>query len=296
MADLAFPAADHGIMAIVRQAIAEDLGAGDLTTLNVVRAERRAEARIVSRHDLVVCGLPLFPMIVTALLEREKPDEEADSLAMVKSLKDGAHATRDETVCSVRGSARALLSFERIFLNFLAKLSGIATLTAAYVDEVTKAGARTRILDTRKTTPGYRLLEKYAVRAGGGTNHRMGLFDGVLIKDNHIAIAGGVFAALKAAKVGTNPRVQIEVECDTMAQVEEALRNGARAILLDNFTPAKVQEAAKVINGKARIEVSGGVTLELIQAYARAGADDISVGRLTHSAPAADLSMELVLK
>lgn len=283
-------------MAIVRQSVAEDLGGGDITTLSVIGPRRKARADVLANQDLVVCGMPLISMIFEAFAERQRPDEEADSLMLADALADGKRVARGERLCRVRGTARGLLTIERVMLNFLAKFSGIATLTARYVEEAKKSGRRVRILDTRKTTPGYRLLEKYAVRAGGGTNHRMRLSDSVLIKDNHIAVAGGMFATLKAAKIATNPTMLIEVECDTLAQVEEALRNGARAILLDNFSPDRVREAVKLINGRARIEVSGGISLSTVQEYARAGAQDISVGRLTHSAPSADLSMELILE
>jgi len=296
VADLGFPGEDLGVMSIVRQSLTEDLGSGDITTLSLIAPNRGARGDVMANQDLVVCGMPVVPMIFEAFAERQRSDEEAGSLALADAVADGSRVVRGERVCRVRGTARGLLTIERVLLNFLAKFSGIATLTSRYVEEAKKSGKNVRILDTRKTTPGYRLLEKYAVRAGGGINHRMRLSDSVLIKDNHIAIAGGMFAALKAAKVATKPTMVIEVECDTMTQVEEALRNGVRVILLDNFSPDRVREAVRLINGRARIEVSGGVALATVQEYARAGAQDISAGRLTHSAPAADLSMELTLE
>jgi nicotinate-nucleotide pyrophosphorylase (carboxylating) len=193
------------------------------------------------------------------------------------------------------GDAWGLLTVERTLLNFLGRLSGIATETARIVGKVREAGCTTRILDTRKTTPGWRLLEKHAVACGGGTNHRMGLFDAVLIKDNHVIAAGGVAEAVRKAIANVPQGVRIEVECDTLEQVRVALDAGATAVLLDNFTPEQVAEAVVFIGGRAEIEVSGGVSEDTVVAYAKAGPASISLGRLTHSARSADVSMEVAL-
>ena len=185
-----------------------------------------------------------------------------------------------------------LLTLERTFLNFVGRMSGLATLTARYVAAVRATGAKTRELDTRQTAPGHRLLEKYAVRCGGGHNHRMGLFDAVLIKDNHIVAAGGIGVAVRSALARGPKGIDVEVECDGVAQGEEAIAAGATALLLDNLRPDAVRTAVKQIGGRARIEVSGGITLETIGDYARAGVDDISVGRIPHSAPSADVALD----
>jgi nicotinate-nucleotide pyrophosphorylase (carboxylating) len=235
----------------------------------------------------------VFEPLAAAFRSRGDSEEEAASLVMAASVGDGARVAAGGVACTLEGTARALLAFERTFLNFVARLSGVATLTAAYVSAVREAGGHARILDTRKTTPGWRALEKYAVACGGGANHRMGLFDAVLIKDNHVLAAGGVGEAVRRALARAPAGTRVEVECDTVAQVDEALAAGATALLLDNFTPDEVAATVARVAGRARIEVSGGVTLATVGAYAQAGVDDISVGRLTHSAPALDVTLEL---
>lgn len=248
----------------------------------------------MTRESCVVAGLVLFDPLRDELAQRTKL-EAARSLRMTGALADGSRAEAGAALCTIAGNARALLTFERTFLNFVGRLSGIATITARYVDAVNATGARTRVLDTRKTTPGHRLLEKYGVRCGGGANHRMGLYDAVLIKDNHIVAAGGVREAVTRA-LGHAPKgVDIEVECDSIAQAEEAIAAGATALLLDNFAPDALNAAVNAIAGRARIEVSGGVTLERIAEYAKAGVDDISVGRLTHSAASIDVGLDFTL-
>ncbi len=264
-----------------------------MTTELTVPAEAESGASVVVREDCSVSGLALLAPLATALTARSGSACTSASVTMTESVGDGARVKAGSVVCRLQGPTRSLLTLERTFLNFLGRMSGIATLTARYVDVVVEAGASARILDTRKTTPGHRLLEKYAVVCGGGANHRMGLFDAVLIKDNHVAAAGSVAAAVAIANSGAGEGVVVEVECDSMAQVEEALGAGARALLLDNFSPSQVTEAVALVAGRARIEVSGGVTLATLAAYARAGADDISIGRLTHSAPSIDVSMEI---
>ncbi len=219
----------------------------------------------------------------------------AASLMLSEQVGDGAAVAAGKSLCVIDGEACAILTLERTLLNFVAHLSGVATETAAVVRMVRAAGCSTPILDTRKTTPGMRRLEKYAVVCGGGTNHRMGLFDAVLIKDNHVVAAGGIDRAVQAALAGAPPGTDVEVECDTIEQVAMALEAGARSILLDNFSPERVAEAVRFIARRARVEVSGGVGPDTVLAYAKAGPDGISLGRLTHSARSVDLSMELTL-
>ncbi len=279
----------------MRLSLDEDVGAGDVTTLATVDPRLQARATIVTRERCVVSGLALFDPLASELRTRDAPANDAHPLVLGGGVADGARLAPGQTLCTIAGAARALLTIERTFLNFLGRLSGIATLTRSYVDAVRATGSTARVLDTRKTTPGHRLLERYAVCCGGGNNHRMGLFDAVLIKDNHVVAAGGVEAAVGLALAKAPPGMMVEVECDRLEQIDGALRAGARAILLDNFTPRQVAEAVRLVAGRARIEVSGGVTLETIGAYAAAGPDDISVGRLTHSARTIDLSMDMAL-
>jgi len=275
--------------------LAEDLGDGDITTLATVSRSLAAQGLVRANEACVVAGLTLFEDLRQAFVARRKPEEEAASLALAETVDEGATVARGGALCRIGGNARALLTFERVFLNFVARLSGIATLTAASVEKAGAVGGGVRVLDTRKTTPAHRSLEKYAVRCGGGSNHRFGLYDGVLIKDNHVSAAGGVAQAVRAARQRAASGTVVECECDRIEQVREALEAGADAVLLDNFSPQRVRQAVELIAGKARIEVSGNVTLESIAEYAASGADAISVGRLTHSARAIDLSMEVEL-
>ncbi|NMC71105.1 MAG: carboxylating nicotinate-nucleotide diphosphorylase [Myxococcales bacterium] len=267
-------------------ALEEDVARGDLTGRLTVGEGTRARASALAKSALVVAGLEAF----AAAFRR------VDAAVVVEPLvADGATAQPGDVLARVAGPARSLLAAERVALNFLQRLSGVATLTRRYVEAV-PPGCRTRILDTRKTTPGLRALERHAVRCGGGFNHRSDLAGGVLIKDNHIAACGGSVAeAVRRALAGAGPTQQVEVEVTTLEQLEEALAAGARAVLLDNMTPALVAEAARRAAGRATLEVSGGVRLEQVAEFARAGADYISVGALTHSAPAADISLELEL-
>lgn len=267
-------------------ALEEDVARGDLTGRLTVGEGTRARASALAKSALVVAGLEAF----AAAFRR------VDAAVVVEPLvADGATAQPGDVLARVAGPARSLLAAERVALNFLQRLSGVATLTRRYVEAV-PPGCRTRILDTRKTTPGLRALERHAVRCGGGFNHRSDLAGGVLIKDNHIAACGGSVAeAVRRALAGAGPTQQVEVEVTTLEQLEEALAAGARAVLLDNMTPALVAEAARRAAGRATLEVSGGVRLEQVAEFARAGADYVSVGALTHSAPAADISLELEL-
>jgi nicotinate-nucleotide pyrophosphorylase (carboxylating) len=265
---------------LVRRALAEDLGSGDVTTQATVPRGTRAVARITQKQPGVLFGVDVAELTFAVL----DPDARFQRRAEEGVWLDGG------PVLDVEGSAAALLSAERTALNFLQRLSGVATLTARYVEAV--RGTRAKVLDTRKTTPGLRLLEKAAVAAGGGTNHRVGLFDAILIKENHAAIAGGVGEAVRLARAAT-PDVPLEVECRTDAEVDEALAAGARRLLLDNMTPAHMRAIVERVGDRAELEASGGIDLETIRDVAEAGLHFISVGALTHSAPALDLSLLL---
>ena len=265
---------------IVRRARAEDLGWGDITTEATVDPALRARGEIVAKCDCVIAGLDIAAEAFRQL----------DPAAVFTVNKaDGTRCAHGDIVAEVRGSAAAMLTAERTALNLLQRLSGIASLTRRFFDS---AADRITILDTRKTTPTLRALEKYAVRAGGGTNHRSGLDDGILIKDNHIRLAGGVEKALKRMKAARH-EMAIEIEAQSLEQVDQALAVGADIILLDNLSTPELHEAVRRIARRAKVEVSGGVTLERIPELASTGADYVSVGALTHSAPAADLSFEL---
>jgi nicotinate-nucleotide pyrophosphorylase (carboxylating) len=266
----------------VAAALAEDLGeAGDITTDPIVSPAARSQAVIVARRPGVIAGLPLAEASLKAL----DPEIEFEPI-----VADGASVEAGGTVARVAGRTRALLSGERVALNFLGHLSGIATLTAAYVEAV--RATKARIVCTRKTTPGLRAFEKYAVRAGGGVNHRFGLYDAVLIKDNHIAAAGGIGEAIRRARAHCGHLVNIEVEVDTIAQLEEALRHRIDAVLLDNMDVPTLKAAVDLIGGRVPAEASGGVRLETVRKIAETGVDLISVGALTHSAPTLDLGLD----
>ncbi|MEQ1709913.1 MAG: carboxylating nicotinate-nucleotide diphosphorylase [Hyphomicrobium sp.] len=276
------PLPPHLVKDAVAAALAEDLGlAGDITTNATVAAETRADAVIAARKPGVVAGLDLARAAFAAL---------EPAVAFEAAVADGAAVEPGSVIARVSGNARALLTAERVALNFMGRMSGIATLTRTYVDAI--AGTRTHIVDTRKTTPGLRAFEKYAVRCGGGGNHRVGLFDAVLIKDNHIVAAGGLSAAVEAARATVGHLVKIEVEVDTLAQLAEALKHPIDAVLLDNMTPAQLREAVRLVEGRVLTEASGGVSLATVRAIAETGVDLISVGALTHSAPVLDLGFD----
>ena len=261
----------------VRAFLAEDVGDGDVTSLAVVPEHARLEGSLLLKEHGVVCGLEVAECVFREL----DPELEFEHVA-----RDG-DVTQGE-VARAAGDARALLTGERTALNLLGRLSGIATLTRAYVDAVAGTGAA--ILDTRKTTPGLRALEKLAVRAGGGTNHRFGLYDGILIKDNHVRLAGGVAEAVRRAR---GQGVPVEVECETLDDVRDGLTARADVILLDNMTVPQLREAVQLVGGRAQTEASGGVTLETVRAIAETGVDFVSVGALTHSARSLDVSLEV---
>ncbi|HEY5999982.1 MAG TPA: carboxylating nicotinate-nucleotide diphosphorylase [bacterium] len=268
---------------LIRIALDEDLPGPDATTLAVGLAGRAAAAVFVAKQACTVSGLAVASRVFAIV----DPAVRFEALA-----RDGETVARGAELGRVSGDAASLLAAERTALNFLQRLCGIATATRALVDAV--AGTGCLVLDTRKTTPGWRLLEKAAVRHGGGTNHRFSLSDGVLIKDNHVLLAGGVAAAVGVARAHALPGTRIEVEAGTLAQVEEALAAGADVILLDNAEPALAREAVALVAGRAVLELSGGITLENARAMAASGADCISSGALTHSAPAVDISLEFL--
>ncbi len=276
------PLPDLIIEPLIRAALAEDLGrAGDITSVACIEAGTRLEAAFAARQGGTIAGLDCARLAVLAMdgaarFEAEVADGEA--------VKAGAILAR------VDADARALLAAERVALNLLGRLSGIATLTAAYVSAV--QGTRARIVDTRKTTPGLRALEKYAVRRGGGANHRFGLDDAVLIKDNHVAACGGVGEALRRARARVGHLVKIEVEVDSLAQLAEALEHRPDVIMLDNFSLADLEAAVTLASGRVVLEASGGVSLATVGAIAQTGVDMIAVGALTHSAPALDIGLD----
>jgi len=268
---------------VVRAALLEDVGhGGDLTTDAIVETDRIARARIVARQRGVVAGLIACPLAFTML---------DDAVAFETRVEDGQLIQPGSVAAEIVGRARAILTGERTALNLFCRLSGIATATRALVDAVAGTGAK--IADTRKTTPGLRALERYAVRCGGGVNHRFGLDDAVLIKDNHLALAGSVHAAVAAARAGAGHTVKIEIEVDTLEQLRDALAEPVDAVLLDNMTPKQLAQAVAIVDGRIVTEASGGVTLENVLEIARTGVNIISVGRLTHSAPALDFSLEM---
>ena len=276
------PLPDLLIEPIVRAALLEDLGrAGDITSAACIPLGTSMKARFAARQTGTIAGLDCVRLAIAAL------DPAADYRQIVR---DGAAVDAGAILAEVEADARALLAAERVALNLLGRLSGVATLTAAYVRAVEGAGAR--IACTRKTTPGLRALEKYAVRCGGGVNHRFGLDDAILIKDNHIAACGGVAAALERAKAAAGHLVKIEIEVDTLAQLDEALPLGPDGVLLDNFSLADLRTAVARAKGKAVLEASGGVTLQTVRAIAETGVDVISSGALTHSAPALDVGLD----
>jgi nicotinate-nucleotide pyrophosphorylase (carboxylating) len=267
---------------VVKAALAEDVGSGDATTLALVPADERCRAELLLEEPGVVCGVPLAAAVFRAL---------DPSVTVETKLEEGtAVADVPAVLAVIEGPARAILTGERVALNLVGRLCGIASLTHRFA-ELTE-GTPTRILDTRKTTPGLRALEKYAVRCGGGTNHRAGLYDGILIKDNHVRVAGGIAEAL-AALNGNGAGLPVEIEADTLEQVREAVDAGAPRILLDNMSPEEVREAVSEVAGRAELEASGGMSLATVRAYAETGVDFISVGALTHSARSLNVSLEV---
>jgi nicotinate-nucleotide pyrophosphorylase (carboxylating) len=269
---------------VVRAALIEDLGAaGDVTSTACIDAKARLAAHFVGRAEGVLAGLACA-RLAFASLDRQ--------VVFTAQATDGERIGAGQPLARVEGNARAILAGERVALNLLSRLSGIASLTALYVAEV--RGTKARIVDTRKTTPGLRALEKYAVRCGGGANHRFGLSDGILIKDNHVAACGGVAEALRRARAHVGHMVRVEVEVDSLDQLREALAAGAHIVMLDNFALEGLRAAVALSAGRVLLEASGGVSLDTVRAIAQAGVDLISVGALTHSAPALDIGLDVV--
>ena len=270
------------IAAAVGVALAEDIGQGDLTTRATVPGDAQLKASMVAREYMVVAGMPIVEEIVKRLV----PNARIKILAT-----DGTAVSPGDVLVELEGPAEGLLTAERTALNSVQFLSGIATLTNAYVTEI--LGTKATLLDTRKTVPGLRNLSKYAVRCGGGTNHRIRLDDGILIKDNHIAVAGDIATAVRAAKSYDFGGIKIQAECDTLEQVQEALDAGADSLLLDNMPPPVLRQAVALIQGQIPLEASGGVNLKTIRAIAETGVDFISVGAITQRAPAVDIGLDI---
>lgn len=269
----------------VQSALAEDIGAGDLTTDSAVPGSATARAALVAREPLVLAGLPVAEEVFKQV---------SAQIESVRAASDGERVKANQPLLQISGPARAILTAERVALNFLQHLSGIATLTSDFVEAV--KGTRAKILDTRKTTPGLRVLEKYAVACGGGANHRIGLFDGILVKDNHLAALGNELPNPVAAAVRRvrehHPKLPVEVEADTLEQVEQAVEAGADIILLDNMNLVQLRVAVQRTRGRAKTEASGGVNLGTVRQIAETGVDYISVGALTHSARAVDIGLD----
>ncbi|MFC5861029.1 carboxylating nicotinate-nucleotide diphosphorylase [Acidicapsa dinghuensis] len=303
---------NHRIDALLELALVEDKAASDATTNLIIDPDLRATATVIARQDLVVCGLGCIPRFLEIFSKLDKRTSAQTRFEVIShpEIFDGVRARNGQTLAVIRHNARALLSCERVILNLMQHLSGIATNTRQYADAL--AGTKAHVLDTRKTVPGLRSLDKYAVLCGGGTNHRLDLSDGILIKNNHIALGGGVKQTLQKALAGRKPGQRVQIEVRTMQELDEALANGAEAILLDNMTPAQIEKCvARIHQAEAEAEgaalepgakpkrwipteASGGIVLENIRDYALASVDFISVGALTHSAKAADISMRIV--
>lgn len=270
------------IIDFLRSALEEDIGTCDLTTTLLVPENKKSKSLVMAKENFLVAGLPFAETVFSIF------DPKTESRLF---FNDGAKVRKGDMIAEIRGNTRALLSCERVALNVLQRLSGIATITNAFVEKVKGTGAR--IVDTRKTTPGMRFMEKYAVKVGGGSNHRFGLYDGILIKDNHIEAMGGISAAVTAAR-NAHHLSKIEVEVENLKELKEALSSSADVVMLDNMSIKDMREAVKLAGGKALVEASGNMTLERVREVAETGVDLISVGALTHSAHAVDISMKIV--
>jgi nicotinate-nucleotide pyrophosphorylase (carboxylating) len=284
---VSFDVSHPEVQEAIKRALAEDVGSGDITTNLCVPADTTATGRLVARQELILAGVELLVPIFEQVAQRVA----SGGCEVFLQCHSGAHLMNGSEIAIVRGPARALLIGERTALNFLQRLSGVATLAGAYVNAI--KGTSSTILDTRKTTPGLRQLEKMAVAAGGATNHRAGLFDAVLIKNNHVTAAGGVRAALERTRGASVPA---EIEVRSKEELDEALAAGAKNLLLDNLTPGLAREWVAYIAGRATVELSGGITLDTVRAYAESGADFISIGAITHSAPAVDINFRLEME
>ncbi|HET6491052.1 MAG TPA: carboxylating nicotinate-nucleotide diphosphorylase [Syntrophales bacterium] len=275
----------EAVRKIIRRALEEDIRSGDVTTSAALTGSETGQGTALAKEDLVVAGLEVF---------REVFRVRDAGIVFETGLSDGTWAPRGTVLAKVGGSLSSILTAERVALNLFQRMCGIATLTKQFVDAV--AGTKAKILDTRKTMPGLRILDKYSVRAGGGLNHRYGLYDGVLIKDNHIEAAGGITEAVRRVKATSPLMVKIEVEVKNLAEVEEALASGAGIIMLDNMTVDEMRQAVRLIGGNALVEASGNVTLSTVRPIAETGVDFISSGALTHSVRAADISLKIIRK
>ncbi len=273
----------NAIDRIIRLALEEDLGSGDLTTNSIVRPDSKGRAVLIAKQDLILAGLPVFKRTFEIL----NSDTRFESF-----FEDGQSVKKNSKVCEISAPVQAILKAERTGLNLLQRMSGIATLTRKYAEQI--RGFKAKVLDTRKTTPGLRILDKYSVRMGGGYNHRFGLYDGIIIKDNHIQAAGSITKALSLCRKSIPHTLKIEIEVEDLEGVAEALQAGADIIMLDNMSVDEIKKAVELVKGLSVLEVSGNVSLENIKSIAATGVDLISVGALTHSAPAADLSLELI--
>lgn len=268
---------------IITTALKEDIGNGDITSNHTIPPEAQTKFAIVTREPVVVCGIA----VVAEVFRQVDP-----TVQLAFHQKDGDKVNAGGVLVSGEGNARSVLAAERIALNFMQRMTGIATQTGQYVQAV--AGTKAKVLDTRKTTPGLRALEKYAVKMGGGHNHRFRLDDGILIKDNHISVAGSISKAVSLTKAGVSADIKVEVECDTLVQVGEALASGADIIMLDNMTLEDMRKAVALVAGRVPLEASGNVRLENIKEIAATGVDYISVGRLTHSVKSADIGLDII--
>ncbi len=268
---------------IIENTLEEDLGSGDVTTDAIFSVDDTCEALIIGKEEGIIAGIPIAERVFQKL---------APEVTVAQKLKDGEHVNPGDEILVIKGSIHAVLSGERPSLNLLQRMSGIATATSKYVAAI--SGYRTRILDTRKTAPGLRVLDKYAVSIGGGCNHRFGLYDAVLIKDNHIDFAGNISNAVEIVRSKYQSKFKVEVETSTLDEVREALKAGADIIMLDNMTVEMMEEAVRIINGKSITEASGGITLDNVRQIADTGVDFISVGAITHSSPALDIGLYMV--
>ncbi|MBN1768920.1 MAG: carboxylating nicotinate-nucleotide diphosphorylase [Prolixibacteraceae bacterium] len=272
----------EAIAPIIDAGLNEDVNTGDLTTDLLIPADTQTTAIMIAKADGVIAGLP----VAEAVFKKLDPN-----VHFTYHITDGSKVKYGDLICTIEGTYRALLTGERLALNFLQRMSGIATETSKYVEAV--KGTKTEILDTRKTVPGLRLLDKYAVKSGGGTNHRIGLYDMVMIKDNHISVAGGISNAVKAIKPNIGENIKIEVETTTIDEVHEALNAGADIIMLDNMNNETMKKAVNIIAGRAKVEASGNMTLKRVKEVAATGVDYISIGALTHSVIALDISQKI---
>jgi len=272
----------RSVSALIRSALEEDIGCGDITSSLLIAEEHGSRAHIIAKDGFVLAGLP-FVAEVFRILDA--------SLSFRTFFRDGDRVTKGDIIAEISGRTRSILSGERVSLNILQRLSGVATLTHSYVEII--RGTKARIVDTRKTTPGLRLMEKYAVRIGGGSNHRFGLFDGILVKDNHIRAVGSIKDALAMAKRGHH-LLRTEVEVETLDELREAIEGSADVVMLDNMPVQLMKEAVKIAGGKVLLEASGNVSIKTVRSIAETGVDFISVGALTHSAPASDISLKIV--